>query len=87
MIHYFCYRNKQTGDFYSIAFDGGTKEQCEEYLHKISTDVRFVRSLGGKRSYRKCKDVGFAKIFWSKFIGPYAPSGAAVDTRKQVIED
>lgn len=87
MIHYFCYRNEQTGDFYSIAFDGGTKEQCEEYLHGISTDVRFVKSLHGKRSYKQCRDLGFAKIYYSKFIGQYAPNTAEADTRKKVIED
>lgn len=87
MIHYFCYRNEQTGDFYSICFDGGTKKQCEDYLHEISTDVRFVRSLDGKRFYKRFKDIGFAKIFYSRFIGPYAPPGAMPDTRKKVIED
>lgn len=84
MVHFFVIDYGDTGEFYNVGIDGGTKEEVEKYLQQYSRNVRHLKSIDGERKYKNYKDIGFAKIFHCKYMQT-VPKGLAPDTRGTVL--
>lgn len=84
MIHFFVVDLTGSGDYYNMAIDGGTKKECEEYLHSLSDEVRFYKSVNSQRTYARYKDLGFGKLFYCKYLHKI-PKGIQKDTRHRCL--
>ncbi|KGF47551.1 hypothetical protein HMPREF0872_03910 [Veillonella montpellierensis DNF00314] len=86
MLHYFTIDYGNTGTFYNVIIDGGTREQSETYLQKQSRNVMYLKSLDETRKYKHCKDLGFGKLFHCQFTGKI-PKGVEKDTRLTLLDE